>query len=255
MSNDVVVAVGESLGYDIVGVQPGHFPEALFDTADFMVLNNIHEFAPEQFYKLQYLCAERRLPWVKYEHDYRELKRLNVSGLFFQRAQLCVFLSPRHKALHVAQTGELRAIELPLALDVDAVLRAARGVERDSTLVVIPTPRKCGAELQKYIKANPDFHYTLVGPSDISLQGVKGEAIPKQSPEALWKLFAQAQFVVHLPENEWAGERVVLEAKLCGAVTVTNDRVGHSSWGAVPGADALRRAPYEFWREVEKACM
>jgi len=255
MSNDVVVAVGESLGYDIVGAQPGHFPEALFDTADFMVLNNIHEFAPEQFYKLQYLCAERRLPWVKYEHDYRELKRLNVSGLFFQRAQLCVFLSPRHKALHIVQTGELRAIELPLALDVDAILRAARGVERDSTLVVVPTPRKCGAELQKYIKAHPDFHYTLVGPSDISLQGVRGEAIPKQSPEALWKLFAQAQFVVHLPENEWAGERVVLEAKLCGAVTVTNDRVGHASWGAVPGADALRRAPYEFWREVEKACM
>lgn len=250
MSNDTVVAVGEALGFDVISLCPGHFVEALIAEADIAILNNIHEFRGEQFYALLAMCHERRLPYVKYEHDYRELGRENISRALFQRARLAVFLSPRHAEKHAAALGPIEnMIVLPLAVDTD-FYTPGKDARAD---VLVPSPKKCGAELEACMVKNPEPTYTLVGPNSISApKGVKVVGVPAQSAEGMRSLYRKASLVVHLPEKEWAGERVVLEALLCGARVSTNERVGHASWPVLPDRAALRSAPYRFWEAVSK---
>ena len=257
LSNDTVVAVGESLGYDIATVSPGWFQQGLFAEADFAVVNNIHEFNANQFYSLQQLFFEQCLPFVKYEHDYRELKRLNVSRALFQRARLCVFLSPAHYAGHLAEITIGEHLELPLAIDTDFYQRRKTDAARDDKTVV-PTPHKCGVELEAFMASRPDKEYILVGTrGDVHTpKGVTVTGIPSQSPEGMRKLFSEHALVVHLPSQRWAGERVVLEAQCCGAEVVMNENVGHASWkDSERDRKALETAPYTFWEKVGAACI
>lgn len=255
LSNDTVVRVGESLGFDIVSVSPPYFPQHLFNEADFAIVNNVHEFNADQAKAIQLLLFESRLPYVKYEHDLRELKRLNIARPLFSRARLSVFISPAHCRWHKEAIDIGAHTELPLAIDTDFYQRLPSDAVRDDKTVV-PTPHKCGMELNAFIATRIDKEYLLIGDRGglVIPKGAKVTGLPAQSPEKMRQLFAEHALVVHLPERCWAGERVVLEAVCCGAETVTNGNVGHASWNPMPDRAALAKAPYMFWSQVEAAC-
>lgn len=253
LSNDTVVAVGERLGFDIIGVCPGYFPGHLFATANCAILNNLFQFSGEQLRRLLALCFEDRLPFIKYDHDYRELGRLNIARSLFQRARLAVFISPRHHAQFVEALGPVTShVILPLAVDVDTFTPGK--ADRPENSALIPTPQKCGADLRKFMETvGKDYAYTIVGNSHgLSIpSGVKASGAPEQSQEGMRDLYRRHHFVVHLPEKPWAGERVVLEASLCDATVVMNDNVGHKSWERFPSRTDIALAPYQFWKAVD----
>ena len=106
-----------------------------------------------------------------------------------------------------------------------------------------------------FVHANGlDIGYDVVGagPPAVVLHGAT--SVGREDFAAQLPLFSKA-FLVHLPDAWCAGERVVLEAALCGCKVIANERVGHTSWGwDMTDIDALRDrladAPYEFWRLV-----
>jgi hypothetical protein len=254
LSNCVVVAAGEDCGFDVVGVTPGHFSEELLDAADLIVVNNCMEFTPEQFRALRLRLFEHRKPYIKYEHDYRELKRENIATALYRYARRCVFISPKHAADHQARFGDAisadRLVVLPLALDVSKY-NPAPTPARDT--VMLPTPRKYGAGMRVWVAAHPQFTYLVVGRSAEAIPAARVEHLPEVPNDRMASYYQRARYVVHLPEEPWAGERVVLEALLCGCEVVMNENVGHKSWGwhAMPQVrQNLRAAPFAFWREV-----
>lgn len=262
LSNEVVVRVGDACGYDIVGVSPGGFNERVLHEADVLVLNNVHEFTREQFDTIRRTMYERRIPWVKYEHDTRELRRQNISRRMFAEATLAVFLSPAHaNAYASALDMPARVATLPLAVDVESFPFLPASEER-SKRVLIPTWRKCEAAVCSWMAQHPDREYLVMGAGTVGIsppEGVRVEGAKPLPNARMHEVYHSVGTVVHLPGELWAGERVVLEAKLCGCEVVVNSNVGHASWDWLSSesrdaiAEKLRAAPYLFWRAVERA--
>lgn len=257
LSNECVVAAGEKCGFSVVGVTPQNFREDVLRSAEFIVVNNFFEFNNEQFGMIQKAIHEWRIPYVKYEHDTREIRRENVSRALFGWSSLNVFISPTHLSAHQHITNG-RDIALPLAIDPDKYPAAEMTDERRNT-VFIPTARKAGAGTYDWAHAHADKRYLICGQLSKPLQVSSSEGTPNAKAEDMAAVYARAGTVVHLPDQLWAGERVVLEAKLCGCEVVVNSNVGHASWPWFSTdtreqlADRLSRAPYTFWRECERA--
>jgi glycosyltransferase involved in cell wall biosynthesis len=250
-----VVAVGERLGFHIEMVTPAEFSESVLANADLIVLNNLWRFSGEQMRLILAALFERRVPYVKYEHDHRELTRPEFSRRLFEHAAANVFLSPVHRDNHggaLGATGEC----IPLAIDVDAY-RPAAGITRVPGTALVCNVRtiKTWDRLKSYIAEHPEIQFNVLGAVDI-VRGKNVKTLPPVPPAKMPALYSAHEFLVHLPDAWCAGERVVLEAALCGCKIVANERVGHASWGwDLTDTPALRErlidAPYEFWRLVE----
>jgi len=260
LSNCVVVNAGEQCGFDIIGVTPARFSEDILYTCDLIVLNNCMEFQPEQFHRLRYHLHERAIPFVKYEHDYREFKRTNVSQPFFTRSMLNVFLSPKHMERHAKIFGEEiveRSAVLPLAIDTN-LFTSGIGVDREEDLVLVPNYKKCGKRIDEYMLAHKEYRYAVIGQVP-QLPGTV-EHLPKVPNDQMPKYYSRCAKMLHLPVDYWAGERIYFEAALCGCTPVVDtEHVGHASWLLDVSDTAslkatLDRAPYTFWREVD-ACL
>jgi capsule polysaccharide export protein KpsC/LpsZ len=109
--------------------------------------------------------------------------------------------------------------------------------------------------LKEYISNHPEVMFTVLAATDV-IRGKNVKTTPLVPPEKMPELYSAHEFLVHLPDAWCAGERVVFEAALCGCKIVTNERVGHASWGwDLTDAAALRErlidAPYEFWRLID----
>jgi hypothetical protein len=250
-----VMAVGERCGFHIEMVTPAEFSEGVLANADLIVLNNLWRFSGEQMRMILAVLFERRVAYVKYEHDHRELTRPEFSRRLFEHAAANVFLSPVHRDNHregLGATGEC----IPLAIDVDAY-RPAEGVTRVPGTALVCNVRtiKTWDRLKTYIAEHPEIRFTVLAATDV-IRGKNVKTIAPVLPEKMPALYSGHEFLVHLPDAWCAGERVVLEAALCGAKIIANERVGHASWGwDLTDTEALRErltdAPYEFWRLID----
>ena len=74
---------------------------------------------------------------------------------------------------------------------------------------------------------------------------------------AMHELYHKYETVWHSPEKPCAGDRVIFEAVLSGCKLITNDNVGHMSWGfdlndQIALRKRLKAAIYDFWHLVER---
>jgi hypothetical protein len=251
-SNRCVVATGERLGFDIVGITPENFHPRILEECDVAVVNNFFQFEPAQVRMVLDTIWNQKKPYVKYEHDSRELGRTSFSKRLFCDSALNVFLSPAHYRNHHEKLG-CKGIVLPLAIDVETFRPVAK-VERDprKALIVGGWRRggKTGSSLHKYIEAHRSLSFVSVG-----FEFPMTQCIPHVPLREMPVLYSSTGWLIHLPDMVCAGERVFFEAALCGCRVVANENVGHLSWkrdlADTDGLRAwLRQAPYDFWKAV-----
>ena len=255
LSCRTVVSAGEDLGFDIVGITPTGFHIPPLFGADVIVINNIFEFDVEQRGRLFEAIYEHRVPYVKYDHDYREQKRVTQSRQLFLFSILNVFLSPAHMHTMTAidEAMHRHSVALPLAIDT-ALYVEHPDIVRKKDGVLVPCWRKCKGAAKAFIAEHKGYEYTFLGPTDTPIAGARFESMV--SPDRMPFVYSGYEYVLHMPDVPWAGERVYFEALLCGCKALVNDNVGHASWGEQEDTQALRdnldRAPYRFWKLVEK---
>lgn len=252
LSNKAVVSVGERLGFDVVGVTPKNFPEAVLATCDLVVVNNFWQFSDRQTRLVMEVLKQK--PFVKYEHDSRELGRPEFAKRLFLNSALNVFLSPAHLARHKAAL-ECDGMPLPLAIET-ARYTPVPSVKRipGRALIVGGWAKggKTAGSLGRYVQEYSDLEFASVGHQ---IPGV-AVTLPFAEPANMPAIYSSAEHLVHLPDCFCAGERVIFEAALCGCKVTMNSNVGHASWGRdLTDPDGLRawldQAPYEFWRMIE----
>jgi len=258
ISSEFVRYVGTQLGFQIEIITQGSSDEAMkiiFSRSDLVIISNIWGFSQLQMRALLEAIYSDGLPYVKYEHDHRELDRPEFSRRLYENAAMNVFLSPIHMKNHEDRLGidlSQNSVCLPLAIDAD-FYRPVQNVERKKGAALVCNMRhfKSWTKLQNYIDQHPEIKFTI-----LSNNGNLNSR-PMVAPEKMPEVYSEHEFLVHLLDGWGAGERVVFEAALCGCRIVANDHVGHMSWGRDLADDAglrewLKQAPYDFWREVDK---
>lgn len=259
LSSRLVVGVGIDCGYSIDFVTPSmdlSTTETILDQSDFMVISNFWGFFGGQLHAILKAIYSGRKPYVKYEHDHRELDRPEFSRRLFQNSVFNVFLSPIHLKNHQKALG-CEGIVLPLAIDVD-LFRPAEGIKREENTAVVCNVRhfKSWTNLQKYIDSNQEIRFTVMAEAS-QVQGSNVTTRRMIPHEKMPELYSEFEYVVHLLDGWGAGERVIFEGALCGCKIVANERVGYMSWNKdLTKIDDLRDwlvlAPYSFWKEVER---
>ena len=108
--------------------------------------------------------------------------------------------------------------------------------------------------MKDYIVKHPEIIFDVLGEQNI-ITGDNVRYKGRVRYEDMPKLYSEHEYFVHLLDEPRAGERVVFEAALCGCKVIANENVGHLSWSLLDNVDtlreALKQAPYAFWREVE----
>jgi hypothetical protein len=263
ISGRTVKMIGEDCGFKIDLVTPKTDPlstEKAFSECDLIVLNNFWGFSHEQMAVI--LRAIEGKPYVKYEHDHREIEHeREISKRLFQRSVLNIFLSPFHCSNHSEKFG-IDGICLPLAIDVE-MFKPVAGIERKagSALVSNVRPFKTYKELREFIDAHPEMEFTVLSDNGVAQgkDGVIGGENIKVHPivpyETMPEMYSRFEYLVHLMDGWGAGERVIFEAALCGCKISANERVGHMSWrwdlSDTEGLrERLRKAPFQFWKSI-----
>ena len=256
LSNYVVVAAGEKLGLDIVSVTPSGFRLDPLVGAEVIVVNNLFNFGDVNYQKILKCLYECGKPYVKYEHDHREItERKSQAARLFENSSLNVFISPRQMKNHIDAFPSIHGRVFPLAIDVKRFVPVP-GIERKKNSVFVPGFDKCREETVKYIIEHPEYEYTLVGlvdmPNNPNVKGVR-----KIEPDSMPNEYCRHEILLHLPTKVGGGERVIFEGALCGCRVVANENAAHTSWkefwdweDATTLREKLARAPYDFWREV-----
>jgi hypothetical protein len=259
ISSELVISVGRDCGFDIQPldhkIDPALLARAL-DACDLAVINNIFGFSAEHMRAVLDAISAKGKPYVKYEHDHRELDRPEFSKRLFSGSKLNVFLSPMHLANHKKKLG-CDGIALPLAIDID-FFKPVPGVVRipGSALVCNVRNFKSWKKLQSEINKNKELDFSVISPNDsIPVSGKNVKWIPPVAYEQMPQLYSRFEYLFHVLDGLGAGERVVWEAALCGCKVVANDKVGHVSWdrefvGSPENREWLRQAPYDFWKAV-----
>jgi len=257
LSNMYLVDIGERLGYDIVGITPNNTNTTILESADLIVINNIFEFTPERMGAILRCIYEKRIPYVKYDHDHREMRRKQFARQLFTMSRLNIFISPMHLDKMVSVVGEQirnHSLCLPLAIDTK-LFKINKNYKRIKNSVLIPTYKKCGANVNKYIEKNADKSYTFLGNCTFENNyKVKAEIVEKVELGKMVELYNTHEYMLHVPMSFWAGERVYFEAMLCGCKCVTNENVGHVSWNFNKRnlRGVLDKAPYRFWDKISE---
>jgi hypothetical protein len=258
ISGRLVAQVGSDLGYAISLVTPNLPTDVIIRTlaeADLIVINNIIFLNGEKMEALLTAIYSDRKPYVKYEHDHRELQRPDFARRLFAGSVLNIFLSPIHLENHRQRLG-IEGIALPLAFDVEQ-FNPVEGIEREPATALVCNVRnfKTWKALQAYIDEHPNLRFTIIA-RDAMVKGPNVQAREPIAHEKMPEFYSCHEYLVHLLDGWGAGERVVFEAALCGCLVVANERVGHMSWQRdLQDLPALRswlaQAPYQFWREIE----
>jgi len=261
LSCETAVRVGRALGFG-VDVITGETPVEIFDkilkSARLAVINNIIGLSTPHHKVLIEHIWDKNLPYIKWEHDHRELLRPYFSRKLFHLSRMNVFLSPLHLENHM-QKLSIEGVALPLAIDPDQY-QADSSVERKPNTALVCNVRnfKTWNNLQKFIRDHADWEFWILsGNGSLPVEGGNVRRIPKVPPNEMPKLYSQVEYVVHLLDGYGAGERVVIEGALCGAKIITNERVGHASWGWEWNdrdflSSQLIQALRDFWKIVER---
>ena len=257
LSSKLVIEVGVDCGYSIDLITPSmdlSVIEIILSQSDFIVIGNFWGFSVERAHAVLKSIYSDRKPYVKYEHDHRELDRLEFSRRLFQNSKLNVFLSPVHLKNYQKALG-CEGVALPLAIDVD-LFKPVEGVKRNENTAVVCNVRnfKHWANLQKYVDDHPEIKFTVMAVDPV-VCGANVVAHEKISYEKMPEFYSGFEYVVHVLDGWGAGERVIFEGALCGCKIVANERVGHMSWAKdLANVDDLRDwltlAPYSFWKRV-----
>lgn len=257
LSSKFLIKIGRNLGFDIVTVTPSVFRRRALNTADLIVINNFFEFPQHRMIEIYKAIYEKNTPYVKYEHDYRELTRIDtISRQMFTRSKLNIFISPAHKEAHIKKLGDQignHSMCFPLAIDTE-LFQKHSNIKRVNDSVLIPTARKGKDSIVRYIVENKEKEYTFIGNHGLTFGGkVKTKIINQCKVNEMVKLYNEHEYMLHLPLSPWAGERIYLEALLCGCKPITNDNVGHLSWEFTKTnlKKNLNDALYKFWHEIE----
>jgi len=256
MSCQEVIKTGMDCGFDISVMTPTafHVPDL---KADLVILNNLFAFEQGQMREILEAIYCQRIPYIKYEHDHREIERAReFSRRLFQGSRLNVFLSPIHLENHKKALG-CDGICLPLAIDVD-VFKPVLGIERKPNTALVCNIRnfKTWNKLQDYINTHPKIEFTVLHNSDPAVSGPNVKARAMVKVDEMSALYSEYEFLIHLMDEYGAGERVIFEAALCGCKVISDNHAGHMSWGInLEDTEGLRRklrqAPFEFWKAVD----
>jgi len=262
ISNELVIKVGVDCGFSISVITPKVVDlESEFEKADLVIFNNIWAFNPLQMKAIDKFVSRGMRPYVKYEHDHRELGRLEFSRRLFANSILNVFLSPIHLDNHRQVLG-CNGICLPLAIDVD-LFHLIPSVERKANTALICNVRnfKSWKNLQAYISDHPEIAFTVLSNGGAPVSGGNVKVYPMVPYEKMSEIYSTHQYLVHILDGWGANERVVWEASLCGCPIVANKMVGALSWGkegfnvnltnGTVVREWLEKAPYLFWREID----
>jgi len=248
-SNNYLVSIGNELGFDIAGVTPSNFNKNILVNAHLIVINNIFEFNFEQMNFINMCIYEKRIPYIKYDHDLREFKRINVSLQLFTLSKLNVFISPLHLDLALNSIGnhiKNYSICLPLAIDTH-FYKINESIKREQNSVFVPSFRKCGCNISEFVQNNQDKKYFIIGDNTLNVNG-NVQFLTNQSSIEMTNWYNKCEYMLHLPVNNWAGERIYFESILCGCKPIVNENVGHSHWKTYN----LKQSLYDFWRYVEQ---
>jgi len=187
LSNRYLVEIGEKLGYDIVGITPVNFNKQVLYNADLLIINNFFEFPIEKFNTVMDAIYEKRIPYIKYDHDHREMHRPYFSRQLFTLSKLNVFISPLHKEKTINLLGSQinnHSICLPLSIDTE-VYKQVKGIKRQKDSVIVPCYRKCKSNIFDFIKENKEKQYLIIGDIDFKTNGYKVESSGLIPPEKM----------------------------------------------------------------------
>lgn len=278
LSNKTVMATGKQLGFDIYECFPSTFNKQELIRCDFLIINNFFFFEQEQYHFIMDLLFEYKRPFVKYEHDHREIigdrARPKIARLLFGRSFLNVFISPFQMENHRKSLGDL--IEpyfiLPPAVDT-SVFKLLPEVKRDRTKVV----NVCGklyhskgfTHMLLFVKNKPEYTFEIYTQNN---QEVKStfEQLPNVKVfsvlpnHALAQVYNSAGYTIHLPQAYEACGRSIAEGLLCGCQPILNKNVGITSFSWYNQCverklqthkiqEICKQGVFDFWKSIETA--
>jgi len=259
LTNAETVRIGRDCGFGISILTPHNSDAEMRKTlseADLIVINNLWEFFPLSMHSIQEAISSARVPYVKFEHDHRELGRPDFSRRLFRNSALNVFLSPIHLENHQKALG-CDGIALPLAIDPRPFVAVKNDKRQPGTALICNVRHfKTWTNLTTYAETHRDLRFTVYAERAV-LNGPNIETLPMVPHERMPEIYGRFEYLVHLLDGWGAGERVIFEAALSGCKVVSSERAGHMSWGRDLGdkeglAEWLTDAPYQFWREIDK---
>ena len=279
LSNFTVIGAGRELGFGDYVCTPTTFDKAALVACDFLVISNFFFFKPDQYHSILDLIFEYGKPFVKYEHDHREVigdeARPELASLLFGHSFLNVFISPMQAENHRRHLGDL--VEpfflLPPAVDT-RLFRRLPEVDRDPRKMVNVTGRLRDSKgfhhmLQFIISKQKEFNFEIYTRRPEEVESVFGKlgcvkVYPPVENDYLPKVYSSANFVIHLPRALEACGRTIAEGMLCGCSPITNENVGIRSFKEFHVGDSkrfdgdlfrrkLERGVYDFWRAVDLA--
>jgi len=257
ISNAYLRELGNQLGFYIELITPQKFDYSFLLTCDIVIINNFYEFENEQYQKIYKVIYELRKPYIKYDHDHREVKRPHLSRQLFTLSKKNIFFSPAHEKLFYSSLGEhikQHSIRLPVAIDINKYVN--KNLQREKDSVLVPCLRKCLNNFKFYYEQNKNKKYTVIldGISNIYRGEKEIKYLTRVNQDMMIDLYNAHEIVYHCPDTFWAGERVIFESVLCGCQYISNDNAGHTSWNF--NTDSIKvilsKANYDFWKVVEK---
>ena len=276
LSNQRVIEVGRKLGFEIYECYPETFDKVKLIEADFLIVNNFFYFPQDQYYFILDLIFEYGRPFVKYEHDHREVygntARIKLARLLFGRSFLNVFISPFQMENHKKKLGKL--VEpyylLPPAIDTEK-FKILPDIKRENSKVISMTGRlyhsKGLQHVANFVRVKHHWKFEIYskepGKVEEYFKDVKNVKI--FSPvdyEELPKIYNSAGYTIHLPQELEACGRTIAEGVLCGCAPLYNRNVGIGSFKAFHLGDkklfdyekfkeVCRIGPYQFWKTVD----
>ncbi len=277
LSNQTVINVGRKLGFKIYECYPRTFDKQRLLRCDYFIVNNFFFFEPEQYHFIMDVLFEYKKPFVKYDHDHREIigeqVRLKTARLLFGKSFLNVFISPFHMENHRKRLGYLidPCWVLPPAIDTN-IFKSLPNVERDEKKMV----NVCGKLYESkgfrhmlHFAMNTQGKHTfeIYTSNDQEVRAVFRELsnVKVYSPlpnRNLAEVYNSAGYTIHLPHALEACGRTIAEGLLCGCRPITNKNIGILSFREFHIGDekkfnvekfkaAIDLGIYRFWKEVE----
>lgn len=279
LSNQTVIEIGRRLGFEIYECYPTTFDRQKLVEADLLILNNFFFFESEQYHFILDLLFEYKRPYVKYEHDHREVyggkARPKLARLLFGRSFLNVFISPFQADNHRKKLGDLidPYYLLPPAIDTEK-FKLMPEIEKVSKKVINMTGRLYHSKGLQHIAAfaRTKSHWWKFEVYTKNTDEVKeyfGKAnnvkvFPPVEHDKLSEIYNSAEYTIHLPQAYEACGRTIAEGVLCGCKPIYNENVGIKSFKYFHLGDkkkfnydkfkeSCRKGPYMFWKAVDIA--
>ena len=265
-TNNTMIQAGLDRGHEITTISSS---EEKLLCSELIILDNIARFDTNFIRQIVNFKD-----YIKYEHDYDSLKRIEEVPDLFNNSLCNIFLSPLHKKQYdLINNNETFMIPSPVDTEL---FKYSKGWKNEGLWVAAnaANPAKGFTNFIRYAKQHPKMRFKVYGhvkPKGLNLPGMAinlyyyymnalcmpsncysmGYLPYDRMPHA----FRVAERLVFLPNWKEPFGRVVAEASLSGCKIVGNDNIGFSSWNWKnyrAAKNAMRDAPKNFWKIVEK---